>query len=222
MARALTLLGGDALKLQQRTAALLANLPNGSIRASCMRSAMPWALSDRTSLAAFVDSVDRWISERLRVEGAPMRTCRALRGWRRYGKRSPAPHATPKTIILSENRWFSRCSRCLRKRRGRRCSYPFQPSRSSRPRIFAVAKKSSKKKKTGKAAKRAADKAATKKRAVKKARKTSKKAAKKPARKAAKKSTKGAAKKPPRRRLAGRRPRRPNLRITKPKAAASE
>src|SRR5262245_55410686 len=50
----------------------------------------------------------------------PMRTCPALRGWRRCGKRSPAPRVTPKTIILSENRWFSRCSRCSRKRRGKR------------------------------------------------------------------------------------------------------
>ena len=56
-----------------------------------------------------------------------------------------------------------------------------------------MAKKSSKKKKTGKAAKRAAGKAATKKRAAKRARQ----AAKKPANKAAKKSAKKATKKPP-------------------------
>ncbi len=56
-----------------------------------------------------------------------------------------------------------------------------------------MAKKSSKKKKTGKAAKRAAGKATTKKRAAKRARQ----AAKKPANKAAKKSAKKATKKPP-------------------------
>src|SRR4051794_32665182 len=50
----------------------------------------------------------------------PTRTCRALHGWRRCGKRSPAPRATPQSTISSENRWFSRCSGCLRKRRGDR------------------------------------------------------------------------------------------------------
>jgi len=59
-----------------------------------------------------------------------------------------------------------------------------------------VAKKSSKKKKTGKAAKRAAGKAATKKRAVKKATKAAKKPAKKAAKKSAKKSAKKTARKP--------------------------
>jgi len=68
VARALTLLGGDALKLQHRTAALLANLPRVDPRElHALGDAM--GLSDRTALAAFVDSVDRWISERLRVDG---------------------------------------------------------------------------------------------------------------------------------------------------------
>src|SRR5438128_11107091 len=48
---------------------------------------------------------------------APMRTCRALHGWRRYGKRSPARRATPQTTISSESPLFSRCFRCSRKRR---------------------------------------------------------------------------------------------------------
>jgi DNA polymerase-3 subunit delta' len=69
VARALTLLGGDALKLQHRTAALLANLPRVDPRElHALGDAM--GLSDRTALAAFVDSVDRWISERLRVDGS--------------------------------------------------------------------------------------------------------------------------------------------------------
>jgi DNA polymerase-3 subunit delta' len=65
VARALTLLGGDALKLQQRTAALLATLPRVDPREL---HALGDALggSDRVALAAFVDSVDRWVSERLR------------------------------------------------------------------------------------------------------------------------------------------------------------
>src|SRR6202045_44260 len=64
VARALTLLGGDALKLQQRTLALLATLPRVDPREL---HALGDALggSDRVALAAFVDSVDRWVSERL-------------------------------------------------------------------------------------------------------------------------------------------------------------
>src|SRR5262245_21092500 len=46
----------------------------------------------------------------------PMRTCPALHGWRRYGKRSPARRAIPQTTILSESPLFSRCFRCSRKR----------------------------------------------------------------------------------------------------------
>jgi DNA polymerase-3 subunit delta' len=66
VARALTLLGGDALKLQQRTAALLATLPRVDPREL---HALGDALggSDRVALTAFMDSVDRWLSERLRA-----------------------------------------------------------------------------------------------------------------------------------------------------------
>jgi DNA polymerase-3 subunit delta' len=69
VARALTLLGGDALKLQQRTAALLASLPLVDPREL---HALGEALggSDRVALAAFIDSVDRWMSERLRADDA--------------------------------------------------------------------------------------------------------------------------------------------------------
>ncbi|HEV7636174.1 MAG TPA: DNA polymerase III subunit delta' [Bradyrhizobium sp.] len=68
VARALTLLGGDALKLQQRTAALLATLPRVDPREL---HALGDALggSDRVALAAFIDCVDRWVSERLRSDG---------------------------------------------------------------------------------------------------------------------------------------------------------
>jgi DNA polymerase-3 subunit delta' len=67
--RALTLLGGDALKLQQRTAALLASLPRVDPRElHALGEALP--LSDRVALAAFIDSVDRWISQRLRADDA--------------------------------------------------------------------------------------------------------------------------------------------------------
>jgi len=69
VSRALTLLGGDALKLQQRTAALLATLPHVDPREL---HALGEALgtSDRVALAAFVDGVDRWIGEKLRAGDA--------------------------------------------------------------------------------------------------------------------------------------------------------
>src|SRR5882757_3079947 len=69
IARALTLLGGDALKLQQRTAALLATLPQVDPREL---HALGDALggSDRVALAAFIDGIDRWMSERMRAGDA--------------------------------------------------------------------------------------------------------------------------------------------------------
>ena len=69
VARALTLLGGDAIQLHQRTAALLATLPRVDPREL---HALGDALggSDRVALAAFIDGVDRWVSERLRADGA--------------------------------------------------------------------------------------------------------------------------------------------------------
>jgi DNA polymerase-3 subunit delta' len=69
VARALTMLGGDALKLHQRTAALLNTLPRVDPREL---HALGDALggSDRAVLGAFVDSVDRWIAGRLRVDEA--------------------------------------------------------------------------------------------------------------------------------------------------------
>jgi DNA polymerase-3 subunit delta' len=67
--RALSLLGGDALKLQQRTAALLATLPKVDPREL---HALGEALgtSDRVALAAFVDGIDRWISDKMRTGDA--------------------------------------------------------------------------------------------------------------------------------------------------------
>jgi DNA polymerase-3 subunit delta' len=67
VSQALTLLGGDALKLQQRTAALLARLPQVDPRElHALGDSLP--LSDRVALAAFTDSVERWVSERLRTD----------------------------------------------------------------------------------------------------------------------------------------------------------
>jgi DNA polymerase III subunit delta' len=69
VSRALTLLGGDALKLHQRTAVLLATLPQVDPREL---HALGDALggSDRVALAAFIDSVERWVSARLRADDA--------------------------------------------------------------------------------------------------------------------------------------------------------
>jgi DNA polymerase-3 subunit delta' len=69
VARALTLMGGDTLKLHQRTAALLATLPRVDPREL---HALGDALggSDRVALAAFIDSIDRWVGERLRSDDA--------------------------------------------------------------------------------------------------------------------------------------------------------
>jgi DNA polymerase-3 subunit delta' len=69
VARALTLLGGDALKLHQRTAALLATLPRVDPRElHALGEALP--LTDRAALSAFIDCIDRWVSERLRADDA--------------------------------------------------------------------------------------------------------------------------------------------------------
>src|SRR5450631_2366662 len=67
VARALTFMGGDALKLHQRTAALLKTLPQVDAREL---HALGDALggSDRVALAAFIDSVDRWVGERLHTD----------------------------------------------------------------------------------------------------------------------------------------------------------
>lgn len=67
VSRALTLLGGDALKLQQRTAALLAALPRVDPRElHALGDAL--GTSDRVALAAFIDGIDRWIGEKLRAD----------------------------------------------------------------------------------------------------------------------------------------------------------
>jgi len=68
VSNALTLLGGDALKLRQRTAAMLATLPRVDPRElHALGDSLP--LSDRAALAAFIDSIERWVSERLRTYG---------------------------------------------------------------------------------------------------------------------------------------------------------
>jgi DNA polymerase-3 subunit delta' len=86
VARAITLLGGDALKLQQRTAMLLATLPSLDPREL---HALGDALggSDRVALGAFIDSIDRWLSHRLRAEDANLpRLARLAEVWEKINR----------------------------------------------------------------------------------------------------------------------------------------
>jgi DNA polymerase-3 subunit delta' len=69
VARALTLLGGDALSLHHRTLDLLNILPRVDPRAlHSLGDAL--GLNDRVSLRAFIDTVDRWLTAHLREPGA--------------------------------------------------------------------------------------------------------------------------------------------------------
>ena len=80
VARALTLLGGDALKLHQRTAALLATLPRVDPRElHALGDAL--GASDRVALSAFIDSIDRWVE-------------RTAARRRRQCQRQPSPPCT--------------------------------------------------------------------------------------------------------------------------------
>lgn len=64
VARALTLLGGQSLGLQQRTLDLLNRLPQLDQRAlHALGDALP--LNDRAGLRTFVDTIDRWLTAHL-------------------------------------------------------------------------------------------------------------------------------------------------------------
>ncbi|MFC0243017.1 DNA polymerase III subunit delta' [Rhodopseudomonas telluris] len=88
VSRALTLLGGDALTLHQKTTALLDSLPNVDPRAL---HALGEAIggTDRVSLQAFVDSIDRWVAGRLRTGDANAelpRLARLAEVWEKIGR----------------------------------------------------------------------------------------------------------------------------------------
>ncbi len=69
VSRALALLGGDSLQLQTRTAALLASLPSvNPAELHALGDAL--GTSDRVALASFLDSIERWVAERLRAGDA--------------------------------------------------------------------------------------------------------------------------------------------------------
>jgi DNA polymerase-3 subunit delta' len=67
VARALTLLGGEAVKLHQKTASLLAALPRVDPRELHVLGEALGG-SDKVALATFFDSVDRWVGARMRTE----------------------------------------------------------------------------------------------------------------------------------------------------------
>jgi DNA polymerase-3 subunit delta' len=72
VARALMLLDGDALGLHQRTGALLETLPHVDPRAlHALGDAL--GLNDRVALRAFVDTIERWVTERLRQPNPDLR-----------------------------------------------------------------------------------------------------------------------------------------------------
>ncbi|WP_298260637.1 DNA polymerase III subunit delta' [Bradyrhizobium sp.] len=88
VARALTLLGGDAVKLHHKTAALLASLPRVDPREL---HALGDALggSDKVALATFIDSIERWVSARLRTEDPNAdlpRLARLAEVWEKIGR----------------------------------------------------------------------------------------------------------------------------------------
>ena len=72
VARALMLLDGNALGLHHRTGALLDTLPHVDPRAlHALGDAL--GLNDRVALRAFVDTVERWVTERLRQPNPDLR-----------------------------------------------------------------------------------------------------------------------------------------------------
>src|SRR4051794_18322443 len=179
-----------------------------SIRANSMRwarrsvpaTASRWQHLSTALIAGLVKSF---------APAMPTPICRALPGWRRYGKRSSAPRATLNRTIWNENHWFFRFSGCSRKRRGSTPPDLIQTNSLDRHlKEFAVAtskKKALKKRKAKKVRKaapaRASKAAAAKKRAAKSRRgvtktgKPAKRVAKKAAKTVTKKSTKKTAKK---------------------------
>jgi DNA polymerase III subunit delta' len=88
VARALTLFGGDAVKLHHKTAALLAALPHVDPREL---HALGDALgsSDKVALATFIDSIERWVGARMRTNDPNAelpRLARLAEVWEKIGR----------------------------------------------------------------------------------------------------------------------------------------
>ena len=71
--------------------------------------------TDPATLAAFVDTVNAWLSARLTAGAAD--PARAFARWPRPGRRSTAPRATSKSSISSASPWFSTSSAGLPRHR---------------------------------------------------------------------------------------------------------
>jgi DNA polymerase-3 subunit delta' len=84
--RALTLLDSDALGLHHRTGALLDTLPHVDPRAlHALGDAL--GLNDRVALRTFVDTVERWLTDRLRQPGADLpRLARLAEVWEKINR----------------------------------------------------------------------------------------------------------------------------------------
>ena len=112
VSRALAFLDEDALALRQRALDELDRLP--ALNANALH-AMGDALAgtDLQPLAAFIDTVNVWLSRRLDARAGESGRGRNWSGWPTRGSASIGPPATSKPTIWSENPWSSACSACL-------------------------------------------------------------------------------------------------------------
>jgi DNA polymerase-3 subunit delta' len=118
VARAITMLGGDALKLQQRTAALLARLPDVDPK-ELHTLGDSLGTSDRVALAAFIDGVDRWIGERLHANEASLnqnlpRLARLAEVWEkiiRAARDTETYNLERKPLVFSVFSWLADATR---------------------------------------------------------------------------------------------------------------
>ncbi|CAM5389762.1 DNA polymerase III subunit gamma/tau OS=Afipia felis OX=1035 GN=dnaX_1 PE=4 SV=1 [Afipia felis] len=115
VAHALTLMGGEALGLQQRTAALLDMLPRLDHRAlHTLADALP--LSDRVALRTFVETVERWLSARLRADELQSdlpRLARFAEVWEKMGqaaRETESFNLERKPLVFSVFGWLAEAS----------------------------------------------------------------------------------------------------------------
>ncbi|RTL75926.1 MAG: DNA polymerase III subunit delta' [Bradyrhizobiaceae bacterium] len=115
VAHALMLIGGEALGLQQRTAALLDMLPRLDHRAlHALGDALP--LNDRVALRTFVETVERWLSARLRADELQSnlpRLARFAEVWEKIGKAARETESfnlERKPLVFSVFGWLAEAS----------------------------------------------------------------------------------------------------------------
>jgi len=115
VAHALTLMGGEALGLQQRTSALLDMLPRLDHRAlHALGDALP--LNDRVALRTFLETVERWLSARLRADELQSnlpRLARFAEVWEKIGKAAGETESfnlERKPLVFSVFGWLAEAS----------------------------------------------------------------------------------------------------------------